>query len=1217
MKSLFSGGYRGLSDTIFSGVRGSVYRSVGIDHRSKPGVLKAHQRLIKVSGSVVDNLCQSGVTLKDGKKVWFGGPKAYLDNAGTFSERMAFSSIPRDVLFTDQTNTFLGEVSSFIRFNGNGTIAYVSSTSTESIRQYQLAEAYNLNTASLVHTRFIAHSSFWVTDNRLFILESNLVRVFAISKGSIASTEQVTTWSISAQTTTATDISFNTAGTQLFIMQANGTVFTYTLSVAFGQNMPSFRMLAVAGGGGGGSSQASGSGDEIRGGGGGGGGVWEGFEEWLLASNTYNITVGAGGDGGGGPGVTGADTVAFSKTLKGGGGGGQTVSTNIPLDNAGLPGGSGGGGGRDDQSSGPDTNGPGGAALNTGTYQQTGTRGSLVTSGGLAWVSDISGASVTYSPQTGASPTANTVGANGTIAGAGGEGGFSAGASIARAGGNGFRGVCILRFITANVAYSHTGGTVTTSGADTIITWTTTGTFSHTVTTPFTFASSQTFPVARGFAVESGRVLFTSGDQVTQYTMTAFDFATAVLSDNILATNTELAESVTPRGLFLTPDALFVSYETGAKKTRLSVSKHTFVTSTSNIVNAQVVTVSVPNKAKAKKLYDSVGATESRGQSITGYNGTAATVVLNTDKLLDIPLRNSLSGASFVRAFLSTDPTQRLRGYATSKSLNTITVSVDDDVDTDNSIIFDTVAGDAIILQESIGRSLYDGQDIMIQPITLTRDTTLNLVKVKFREGHGINGGYTIKFDIKLGSTVVATNTVTIGADDIGISEALVDFSFTPVTLMAGVKYTFEVSIPSVASFSFNRQQNRYVVCPVKTRTVADLPITVSLHDIEMQLQMFNTAIVETEAEDISEERIYFATNKLLFYIKASDVASLWAGKVRVVGEFKNGSDIHPMAIQNLSLFIGDDYNIAEINRFGTFTKETNLNVPKGEIITALVSFDIDVLIGTQAKDYGRVLRWDGLSESWSAEDTVYQEGGVRAFISDDNFVYPVVGNRGSIYYYNGASCEDFVTVPEVYDQNSIKVNNNAVGYFRGTPLVGVSNLVGNPVLQGVYGYGSYNSNYAKSLSLDFPMPSGQFAGVEIGVILTEGNDLYVAWRDGTDTGVAQIDWSNKYVSSYLETITLTQAMNRHQAKTVSDVIVPYHTLPTNTAVTVGVNKDYSATFTTMAVLVDSVRRVIKLKSPSVPESVNPRLRIGLTVSGNTTPEIEDVVFTIAGVEIK
>jgi len=404
-----------------------------------------------------------------------------------------------------------------------------------------------------------------------------------------------------------------------------------------------------------------------------------------------------------------------------------------------------------------------------------------------------------------------------------------------------------------------------------------------------------------------------------------------------------------------------------------------------------------------------------------------------------------------------------------------------------------------------------------------------------------------------------------------------------------------------------------YVLYELEMSTEAQTGVVLGAEEhVGLGTDVYKNLFSPTTAE--LEDYVYFATKDYLFKVRTSNIADIEENIVPA-GTFVNGNSTHhPMVKQNSSLYIGDGKVVAQVDFRGSFTAQTNFNVQNDEVVTALAPFDLDVLVGTNNISNGRVLRWDGISETTSAEDIIYEKGGILAFILDDNFVYPVAGNRGSVYYYNGAKCEDFVTIPEIENQETIKINGNAVGYFRGTPLVGISNLSGNPVLQGIYGYGSYNSNYAKSLSLDFPMPSGQFSGVEIGAILTEGNDLYVAWKDGTDTGVAKIDWSNKYASAYFETLTLTQAMNRHQAKTVSDVIVPYHKLPASTGITIGINKDYDTAYTNMDVLDGTVRKVVKLKSPSTPDTINPQLRIGLTVNANDTPEIEDVLFAIASV---
>src|SRR5690606_28436266 len=104
-------------------------------------------------------------------------------------------------------------------------------------------------------------------------------------------------------------------------------------------------------------------------------------------------------------------------------------------------------------------------------------------------------------------------------------------------------------------------------------------------------------------------------------------------------------------------------------------------------------------------------------------------------------------------------------------------------------------------------------------------------------------------------------------------------------------------------------------------------------------------------------------------------------------------------------------------------------------------------------------------------------------------------------------------------------------------------------------------------------------------------------WKDAEDVGIAKLDYSNKYSSAYIETMALTPAKIRHQLKTLADVLVPYFSKPANTDVTIGIKKAYESTFADMTVVDDTKRKIVKLKSPSVPDIANPQLKIGFTVS--------------------
>ena len=276
---------------------------------------------------------------------------------------------------------------------------------------------------------------------------------------------------------------------------------TYSVSVTALNLTYTASYLLVAGGGSGGSPVLNG----YSGGGGGAGGVLSGSTIFNL-SNIYTIIVGAGGvapapaGGTGTTGTNGVNTTFNSLTSIGGGGGGEAGTAG-----SGGSGGGGGGGGVG-QAAGSGTGGQGNAG---GIGQSGGTSiggggggagaignaGGSNGNGGTGTVSTITGTSITYAG--GGAGAAYT----GTIAGAGGSGGGGGGgtpilpagiagtanlgggggggsAVVSSYGGNGGSGVVILSVPTANYSGTTTGSpTITTSGINTIIKFTTSGSY--------------------------------------------------------------------------------------------------------------------------------------------------------------------------------------------------------------------------------------------------------------------------------------------------------------------------------------------------------------------------------------------------------------------------------------------------------------------------------------------------------------------------------------------------------------------------------------------------------------------------------------------------------------------------------------------------------------------------------------------------------------------
>jgi hypothetical protein len=245
-----------------------------------------------------------------------------------------------------------------------------------------------------------------------------------------------------------------------------------------------FWALVIGGGGGGGTGNSSG----------GGGGAGALFEDttFPMAGGLYTITVGAGGaantsgssssigslvtsigGGGGGAGNGGAGQNGGS----GGGGAGNNVVGN-PAGGTGTAGqGNNGGAGFGSATDANRASGGGGGAGTAGGNASSGTAGTA----GAGLASTISGSSVTYAAGGAGATRSSGAGAPGTANR--GNGGGGGGGDGAQSGGAGGSGVVILRFPTGSITvHESTGATQTSSGGDTILTWTTSGIFSFSIT---------------------------------------------------------------------------------------------------------------------------------------------------------------------------------------------------------------------------------------------------------------------------------------------------------------------------------------------------------------------------------------------------------------------------------------------------------------------------------------------------------------------------------------------------------------------------------------------------------------------------------------------------------------------------------------------------------------------------------------------------------------
>jgi len=350
---------------------------------------------------------------------------------------------------------------------------------------------------------------------------------------------------------------------------------------------------------------------------------------------------------------------------------------------------------------------------------------------------------------------------------------------------------------------------------------------------------------------------------------------------------------------------------------------------------------------------------------------------------------------------------------------------------------------------------------------------------------------------------------------------------------------------------------------------------------------------------------IYWATESRLHRIAIANADDAWTGEALNWATFAvTNASYHPMAKQDLTLFIGDGNRVCSVDDAGTFNNNA-LDIKSPYIITTMTDYEIDLLIGTitaTTVNKTELITWDCVSSSWNSSDPI-EEPGIYAFIKDDNYVYVYAGLAGNIYFYNGSQLEPYKRIPGTYNNASYGIiYPHAVGCYQGRPIFGFSNGSGNPAPQGVYTLGSYSKDYTKVLDLSWVISAATTSNIEIGAILVAGFDILVAWKSGTSYGVDKIDYTAKYTSAYFETMMLFQE-ERDVLKTLREVAAYYNSLPASTGFTFYYSVN-GAAYEEMTSVTDTILARVA-SALSVPKVGSLQVKVAFIVSGNSAPVME------------
>lgn len=326
-------------------------------------------------------------------------------------------------------------------------------------------------------------------------------------------------------------------------------------------------------------------------------------------------------------------------------------------------------------------------------------------------------------------------------------------------------------------------------------------------------------------------------------------------------------------------------------------------------------------------------------------------------------------------------------------------------------------------------------------------------------------------------------------------------------------------------------------------------------------------------------------------------------------------SEFHPMAIQDLTLFIGDANQVAKVSDAGVFSANVlDINTPLR--IKTIIDYDLDLLLGTitaNTVNKTQIIRWDTVSTSWNTSDSI-EEVGVNAFIRDDNHLYVNAGFAGNLYFYNGEYLVPFKKIPGTYSRTQYGlVHPGSTANFKGVPVFGFSNGAGDPAPEGVYSFGSYSRDYPKVLDLSFPISERSggalvTSGIEIGAIIVAGFDLIVAWKNGATYGVDVIDYSTKLTLAYFETMMLFQN-KRDALKTMANVSAFYNSLPAGT----GITFSYSiggAAYVSMTSVTNAILTAVEAQL-SVDGIGSLQVKVAFTTSSNSAPVLEGLAVDL------
>ena len=343
---------------------------------------------------------------------------------------------------------------------------------------------------------------------------------------------------------------------------------------------------------------------------------------------------------------------------------------------------------------------------------------------------------------------------------------------------------------------------------------------------------------------------------------------------------------------------------------------------------------------------------------------------------------------------------------------------------------------------------------------------------------------------------------------------------------------------------------------------------------------------------------IYWATQTKLKRIALSGAGGTWSPTE--VGTFKvgNANHYHTMKVAAGWLMIADGDRVAIVDREDAFNNEA-LRISTGNEIKALLDKNDRLIMGTQDDVLdGWIFTWDRLLNTWS-DKTPVQAKLVNAIGFLEGGVALQVGNKGLFKIWNFADSHPLKRIPDVE-----WAYPGGIDEYNGMLHVAMNG--GDQV--GVYSIGRIDKNEPLATNLEYVTSTGKTENIEIGAIAKDGNDLYVAWKDGSTYGIDIVDQSNK-ADGVFESLEFDNKMPE-TTKVFNAIKIVAKTLPANCEIIVKykTNRDDDWVATKMSdgkEKMEAGNQIGIFNTEANGESY--QVQVELKSSGNNCPEIYSI----------